>query len=255
MPRNHNMAARDARPREKQPSKVSAGKAWVMAFQAAAASAPTTPITSPAATPTLAPVRSPGLGIHSDDDPRPNGHLLSKTWTVWFNCVTANDGDRRGKHSAVKSKISPPKAIGNFGTVEEMWRWLNNIKSPSTFANDANIYMFISGIEPFWEDIANTMGGKWLVTFYDIESADKKWLDLCLAVFGGNLPDIIDEVVGIIASRRRNYVRLAVWTRNKSNDAAVLNIGNYLKQDLELAEFEYQDHGCLDYTQHRHKLK
>lgn len=132
------------------------------------------------------------------------------------------------------------------------------MKQPSKFTTDANIHIFTEDAEPFWEHKANTNGGRWMTTICkpanpeDAFDADEKWLNLCLAVFGGEVPAINTEVVGIIASHRRNYVRISIWTRDKTREA-VLEIGKYIKSAIGISEFEYQDHGA-DYNKFRHKL-
>lgn len=224
-------------------SKVSTGRAWVDAMQAAARSEPSTPVTTPLrsilATPLASPV--PPLSCSPEDPP------LQKKWGVWFS--GAPPAARRG----VRTEPPPPKLIGSFASIVGMWRYLLNSKSPSHFQNDANIYFFEDGSEPFWEHKSNANGGRWLTTISDHQSADAKWDELCLAVFRNATQGIEDEVVGLIASHRRNYVRLSVWTRNKDSPVT-REVGEFLKKEAGIEEFEYQAHGA-DYAKPLHALK
>ncbi len=181
-------------------------------------------------------------------------HPLQRTWAVWADTPAAPaPAPSRGGRGArpVKAEPAPPKRLGNFSTIETMWQWMNNIREPSKTPIDANLYIFEDGVSPTWEDPANVNGGRWLVSIRD-GTADAAWQTLYLMLAGETL-DADEQVVGIIAAHRRNYIRLSVWTKDKTNDGAVLAVGALAKEALALPTFEYQDHNA-GFESFRHKL-
>jgi len=225
-------------------SKVSTGRAWVEAIQVTSRSASTTPVASPVLE------SAPHSPEPAANDAPEEAPPLQKKWCVWFNSAPA---PTRGGRGGARAEPPPPKLLGSFDNVVDMWRWLNNTRQPSQFQTDANIHFFEDGSEPFWEHKANANGGRWLTTICEHQTADEKWTNLCLAVFGNATPDIEEEVVGLIASHRRNYVRLSVWTRNKTSPVT-REVGEYLKKEADIGDFEYQAHGA-DYAKLLHVLK
>jgi len=53
---------------------------------------------------------------------------------------------------------------------------------------------------------------------------DNSWENLVLSVIGETL-DNNDEICGVVISRRKMGDRIAVWNKNRDDEAAVLAIG------------------------------
>ncbi|CAK7322778.1 unnamed protein product [Dovyalis caffra] len=104
---------------------------------------------------------------------------------------------------------------------------------PSKLAVGADFYCFKHKIEPNWEDPVCVNGGKWIVCFPEGKSgkSDTSWLKTLLAMIGGQL-DHGDEICGAAVSVRRKQERIALWTKNASNEAAQLSIGKQWKEFL-----------------------
>jgi translation initiation factor 4E len=187
---------------------------------------------------------------------------LQRTWAVWADTpaseptpTTAAPVGRRHRSerpAPPKVEAAAPKRMGSFADIETMWRWMNNVRIPSKTPVDSNIYIFEDGIQPTWEDPANAMGGRWLVSLRG-DDADDAWMTLYLMLVGETLdPDT--QICGIIAAHRRNYIRLSIWTRDRNHSEANLAIGRRAKQELQLPALEYQDHKA-GFEKFRHKLE
>ena len=136
--------------------------------------------------------------------------------------------------------------VGTFHSIETFWAVFNNVLSPSALLLNANLHLFKKGIKPMWEDAANQNGGKWTISLGKSDpKLDKFWRELLLGLTGGVLDKPgEDEFVGIVASRRKNGDRVAVWNRRKENDI-VMDLGRRLRKHLgadPTVPFEYQHH-------------
>ncbi|OAJ42910.1 hypothetical protein BDEG_26302 [Batrachochytrium dendrobatidis JEL423] len=136
-------------------------------------------------------------------------HPLQSAWTLWF--------DSPNKKSSVKEWSSNLKEIISFDTVEDFWG---------------------KGIEPAWEDKANSKGGKWSFAITKqrrVQDLDKFWLNTMMAVIGEQFT-YSDEITGIVVSNRRAHDRISVWTRDAEDREKCLKIGEELKKFLPTTE-------------------
>ncbi|KAF7803255.1 eukaryotic translation initiation factor 4E-1-like [Senna tora] len=156
-------------------------------------------------------------------------HPLENSWTFWFDNPSA-----KSKQAAWGSSIRP---IYTFATVEEFWRFdiYNNIYHPSKLAVGADFHCFKYKIEPKWEDPVCANGGKWTVTFPRGKS-DTCWLYTLLAMIGEQFYHG-DEICGAVVNVRNRQEKIAIWTKNASNEAAQTSIGRQWKEFLD-----YNDH-------------
>lgn len=65
--------------------------------------------------------------------------------------------------------------------VEDFWALWNDVKGPHELPSGCNYYYFKEGIEPKWEDAANSHGGRWLM-FLKATLADDELNDLWMRV-------------------------------------------------------------------------
>lgn len=116
---------------------------------------------------------------------------------------------------------------------------------PTRMEVNANYHLFKKGIKPLWEDTANAQGGKWIINIKtgDKFNLDNSWENLVLSVIGETL-DNNEEICGVVISRRKMGDRIAVWNKNRDDEAAVLAIGKKLKAILGLDKLpiQYQIH-------------
>jgi translation initiation factor 4E len=65
--------------------------------------------------------------------------------------------------------------------VEDFWALWNIVKGPHELRSGCNFYYFKKGIEPKWEDAANSKGGRWLI-FVKSNVGDEELSNLWLHV-------------------------------------------------------------------------
>jgi len=169
-------------------------------------------------------------------------HPLENEWSFWYDKRPAISRRVKGEQESYESNL---REIGNFGTVEDFWRYYNHMVKPSKIETNANYHFFKKGIKPMWEDPQNAKGGKWVVTLKDKALVDILWEKVLLALVGETL-DIDDEVCGAVFSRRKGGDRIAVWNRNRDNETAIMTVGRQLKAilgaDFSKVQSSYQNH-------------
>jgi len=175
-------------------------------------------------------------------------HPLQHEWALWY--------DNPGKRTSTASWGDHLKKIVTFSTVEEFWRVFNNIKPASALQPGSNYHLFKEPVQPKWEDEANQKGGKWVVGIPPKSNSrgsqnptDQFWLWTVLACIGEGF-DYGDEVTGVVVSLRRAQDRLALWTRDATNEPVTRSIGRNLKGVLELP-----DSVLIGYAVHSDALK
>ncbi|MQL87149.1 hypothetical protein Taro_019683 [Colocasia esculenta] len=166
------------------------------------------------------------------DDPLPRTpaqhqpHPLEHSWTFWFDSPAA-----KAKQTAWGSSLRP---IHTFSTVEDFWGLYNNIHHPSKLVTGADFYCFKHKIEPKWEDPVCANGGKWTISC-SRGKVDAWWLYTLLAVIGEQF-DYGDEICGAVVNVRAKQVKIAMWTKNASNQEAQMSIGRQWKEFLDYNE-------------------
>jgi len=170
-------------------------------------------------------------------------HPLENEWSFWYDKRPAAGKRVRGEQESYESNL---REIGNFGTVEDFWRYYNHMVKPSRIENNSNYHFFKKGIKPMWEDAHNSKGGKWVLTLKgDKGVLDTIWENVVLALVGETL-DVDNEICGAVFSKRKNGDRIAVWNRNRENGTAIMGIGHQLKAiigvDAPKVQSSYQNH-------------
>ena len=73
--------------------------------------------------------------------------------------------------------------------IEDFWRMYNNIYGVTEVISNTDYLLFKKGVRPEWEDPANKLGGKWVVTLPIAddkeEDCEKAWLNLILHLISG----------------------------------------------------------------------
>lgn len=182
---------------------------------------------------------------------------LEREWTVYLTQPPPQAG--RG----APAKKANPEACGEFSTVRAMWGYLNNIPEPGDFPVNSDLSIFQRGVEPVWDCEANANGGRWTYLLHgvgpskDFGRANACWLELVLLLAGEQL-DPAFHVAGVSIGKRSNrsgdYMRISIWTFDRSNDAANLAIGAIAHATSPSAKLEYQDHRA-GYSDYRHVLE
>ncbi|KAF8018910.1 hypothetical protein BT93_H3720 [Corymbia citriodora subsp. variegata] len=166
-------------------------------------------------------------------------HPLGHSWTFWFDSPTA-----KSSQADWGSSIRP---IYTFATVEEFWSVYNNLHQPSKLVVGADLHCFKNKVEPKWEDPVCANGGKWTATFSRGKS-DTSWLYTLLAMVGEQF-DHGEEICGAVVSVRAKQEKIALWTRDASDEATQMSIGKQWKEFLSYspkAGFIFHDAKKLD---------
>jgi len=187
-------------------------------------------------------------------------HPLQNRWTLSY---------LPGK-STSKDWASNLKPIFTFDTVEDFWRVYNNILPPSKLGSGSNYHLFKEHIEPTWEHVENSRGGKWIVRVQKRDQIDQFWLYSLLACIGesfgvdscnvnsgianetapgstnanSNINNDDNEICGVVVSvRSAGSDRISLWTKNAKNEVSQRRIGLKFKKFLEFpSKISYQLH-------------
>jgi len=168
-------------------------------------------------------------------------HPLRTPWTLWyeFNLTT-------GKRPSTTQWGENLKEVFTFATVEDFWRLYNNISPPSQIQFGCSYNLFKKGIEPKWEDAANSKGGRWTVIISKSKTIlDRMWLWLMLGAIGQVVEEDSDQICGLVVNVRKGQDKLSIWTKDAEDKDAAMKIGERLKRLLELPQglgLGYQGH-------------
>lgn len=162
-------------------------------------------------------------------------HPLQNTWSLWFY---DNDRNKTWEENLIE--------LTTFDTVEDFWRLYHHIKLPSELRQGHDYAVFKHGIRPMWEDDANKMGGRWLISLEKKQrnsDLDRFWLDVVLLMIGENFENS-DEICGAVVNVRAKLDKIGIWTADASKQHATIEIGRKLKEQLGI-------HGKIGFQVHR----
>eukprot|EP01103_Thecamoeba_quadrilineata_P020785 TRINITY_DN911_c0_g2_i1.p1 TRINITY_DN911_c0_g2~~TRINITY_DN911_c0_g2_i1.p1 ORF type:complete len:459 (-),score=74.64 TRINITY_DN911_c0_g2_i1:17-1393(-) len=160
---------------------------------------------------------------------------LENTWTFWYD-------EKVPKGTTCNVFEGTTKKIGSFSTVQDFWRYWNNIIIIN-LPDYSNLRLFKEGIKPTWEDPANINGGKW-VLYSNKEEANKMWSHLVLALIGEQF-EFGDELCGTVLSIRPKSNTINLWNKRADDIPQIDLTTKYLRRLLNLNESEeviYQNH-------------
>lgn len=173
-------------------------------------------------------------------------HPLQYTWTLWFDLPLK---DKSTLFSREK-KWSYTEAL-SFSTVEDFWRFYNNLLEPEKLKTGSTYCLFKKGIMPGWEDPANSQGGRWMVELprngTECEHLNNAFLMVILSMIGENFDpkSNSDDIVGVTTSVRKDKCRIEMWTRTASDLSLQSGIGAQFKRFLEIPncpKIQFQPH-------------
>lgn len=162
-------------------------------------------------------------------------HPLQNTWSLWFY---DNDRNKTWEENLIE--------LTTFDTVEDFWRLYHHIKLPSELRQGHDYAVFKQGIRPMWEDDANKMGGRWLISLEKKQRSsdlDRFWLDVILLLIGESFENS-DEICGAVVNLRPRLDKIGIWTADASKQHANVEIGRKLKEQLGI-------HGKIGFQVHR----
>lgn len=151
----------------------------------------------------------------------PSEHLLQDTWTFWYLRLEKNFS---WEHSQID--------LSTFSTVEAFWGIFDNVLPLTEAHHGCNYSIFKKGIRPIWEDPMNRHGGRFVFTINKEERnfkecADRMWLEFALALIGNMMPDLCDQICGVVGGNRNNLIKIALWTRDCNKLEDIAKIGKW----------------------------
>lgn len=162
-------------------------------------------------------------------DQQPGLHLLQSEWTLWLYT-----------NNKAKSWDENLQKVISFNVVEDFWAVYNHIQLASKLNAGHDYALFRAGTRPAWEDEANKVGGRWVVSLpskhYRKNDLDRLWLEVILLIIGEDFrkTDESSLVVGAVVSIRFKDDRIALWTADADRTADQKSIGQQLRQRLGL---------------------
>mmetsp|Transcript_2909 Transcript_2909/g.3250 ORF Transcript_2909/g.3250 Transcript_2909/m.3250 type:complete len:338 (-) Transcript_2909:97-1110(-) len=125
---------------------------------------------------------------------------LEHAWTIYYD-----EKKKRGVDYATFQKQM--KTLGTFHTIQEFWRFWNNIALKS-LPTGSNVRVFKKHIQPAWEDENNAHGGKWVVELPPRQS--EKCTMVLLNLIGEQFTHS-DTICGLVFSMRSKSNLLILW--------------------------------------------
>uniref|UniRef100_A0A915DZY1 eIF-4F 25 kDa subunit n=1 Tax=Ditylenchus dipsaci TaxID=166011 RepID=A0A915DZY1_9BILA len=157
-------------------------------------------------------------------------HPLQNRWALWYL-----KGDR------AKNWEECLKRVSVFDSVEDFWALYNHIQPASGLTWGSDYYLFKEGIKPMWEDPQNIEGGRWLMVIEKnkrTQKLDTYWLELLMAIVGEQFDELGDHICGAVVNVRKVGDKVALWTRDSTQDDVNLRIGHIIKDKLEILDSE-----------------
>lgn len=160
---------------------------------------------------------------------QPGLHLLQTEWTLWLYT-----------NNKAKSWDENLQKVISFNVVEDFWAVYNHIQLASKLNAGHDYALFRAGTRPAWEDEANKVGGRWIVSLpskhYRKNDLDRLWLEVILLIIGEDFrkTDESSLIVGAVVSIRFKDDRIALWTADADRTNDQKSIGTQLRQRLGL---------------------
>lgn len=96
----------------------------------------------------------------------PGEHRLEHPYCLWYS-RRPTMGNRNLQGSQGYSQAL--RLVGQIGTVEQWWGIYCHMVRLSDLPPYTDLHLFKKGIQPMWEDPANSKGGKWVILVVFVE--------------------------------------------------------------------------------------
>jgi len=150
---------------------------------------------------------------------------LQNEWAFWYD---ANNAKGLNKEDYENSIIK----FGTFKTIQDFWKYYNNIVDPQYFPSCSNLRLFKDGIKPLWEDSANANGGQWTIRTQKNETG-KMWIQLVLYIIGEQFT-YSNDICGVVLSVRPRNDTINIWNRNSNNINIINTTIDQIRQFLDI---------------------
>ena len=110
------------------------------------------------------------------------GDAFPREWVFWVDMWTA-----KRDAAAVGGSVQVLKEVGTVRCMKEYWGYFNGLPL-SKMCPGSSLHICVGSVRPVWEDPAHRTGGRLKLECSTTNDGFKQWLDLCLAVLGGQFP-------------------------------------------------------------------
>merc|ERR1712039_155714 len=169
---------------------------------------------------------------------------LKRMWNFFY------DMKNRTLHKInVETWVAKQRKVFTFITIEEYWRFMNNVKPIGSLPNGSSFYCFNYIYQkPAWEEV---LGGEW--RFSINRKNDAKVRDLVTGIFNklsisciGDFFTYSKLICGLAVDIRRSYARFAIYNRCMTESQVMqtgLELNSFLAKlkPIGLKHFYHQD--------------
>jgi len=151
---------------------------------------------------------------------------LQNSWSFWFDRYL-------GPGLTVQEYEEGLKKLGTFSTVQDFWKWHNNLPDVSKLPPKTSYHLMKENIRPLWEDLNNVHGGSFCIKVPKAHTS-YAWLNLLLGAIGEQFCSALkerDDICGISVSIRRDEDILIVWHKS-AKLVDVSSFSSLLKEQL-----------------------
>ncbi|KAG1525367.1 hypothetical protein G6F52_003392 [Rhizopus delemar] len=146
------------------------------------------------------------------DSPLP----LSKPCTFYFT-------DSNHQHQDYLASVKPIFDCDTVWNFTCRWRlYKQNYITLSQLMPGQNIFCFVQGVGPVWEDPVNKRGGRLNIQVSQIKLLDELFETVLLAFIGGSL--FAFGVVGVVVSKRYRGDRIEIWLDESATENEIIEL-------------------------------
>uniref|UniRef100_A0A7E4W2Z6 eIF-4F 25 kDa subunit n=1 Tax=Panagrellus redivivus TaxID=6233 RepID=A0A7E4W2Z6_PANRE len=123
--------------------------------------------------------------------------------------------------------------VRTFDTWENFHSFYHTLTAPTALPWGSDYYLFREGIEPLWEDPSNIKGGRWLTIIERTKRAERLdvcWFELIMALIREEFVEVEDDICGAVVNVRQKGDKVALWTRDGTNDDINITIGHTMRK-------------------------
>jgi len=111
------------------------------------------------------------------------------------------------------------KTLGSFTTVQDFWRWFNNLPKVDSLNVRTGYHLMKGNIAPLWEHEDNLAGGTFALRVPK-QYTNHVWLQLVLATLGEQFESSLaqnDEICGVSVGIRKQQNVIDIWNKDAAS--------------------------------------
>lgn len=132
---------------------------------------------------------------------------LEHAWCLWFDRYI-------GRGFTAHEYADAIKKVFEVKTIQEFWRWYNNLPGAAALDPSCTYHLMKSGIRPLWEDPSNVRGGN-MTAKISCKDANDVWMKMCLVAISGQFDEFLakfgDRICGVSIGMRKTDASIYIW--------------------------------------------